>query len=83
MKDVYELASFVPEREVLNFKMPSVYKGQEPIHHCSLRQKNLPFVSNKDIVSDLRVHESLPNNYTRSTGSPFHERQFKGTLVQY
>lgn len=41
MRDVYELASFVPERKVLNFKMPSVYKGREPIHHCSLRQQNL------------------------------------------
>lgn len=82
MRDVYELGSFVPERKVLNFKM-SVYKGQEPIHHCSLRQKNLPFVSNRDIVSDLQVCESLPNNYTCSTGSPFHKRQFKGTLVQY
>lgn len=53
MKDVYELASFVPERKVLDFKMSPVYKGQEPIHHCSLRQKNLPFVANRDVVSDL------------------------------
>jgi len=75
--------AFVPEWKVLNFKTSSVYKGQEPIHHCSLRQKNLPFVSNRDVVSDLQVCEGLPHNFMCSTGSPFHERQFKGTLVQY
>lgn len=77
------LAGFFPDRKVLRFKMSSAYKGQEPIHHCSLRQKNLPFVANRGRVSDLQVCESLPNNYTCSTGSPFHKRQFKGTLVQY
>lgn len=33
MKDVYELDSFAPERKVMNFKMSSVYKGQELIRH--------------------------------------------------